>query len=278
MASVLMTGKGTAGSWLIRGQQLGEAIGAEIQPMAEPHDCRQADLVVVVKRTPGTIIQAIRATGRRWVWDIVDAWPQPVGNNWSRDQAIGWLRTELRRLQPDAVVFPTRRMQEDACFTGPSITVPHHAWGKYKPAPLRERVRIVGYEGAAHYLGRWERIVREECERRGWEFRVNGDMQDADIGIALRDADGYPARHWKSNCKQANLQALGIPCLLSRESGYVECASGAEFWIDTAEDIARAFDAVAPLEARQEIRRQQLRAAPRIETIAKEYRTWLDSL
>ena len=47
---ILITGTGTSGSWKIRGEQLGAAIGAEIMPRAALANCRRADVVVLVKR------------------------------------------------------------------------------------------------------------------------------------------------------------------------------------------------------------------------------------
>jgi hypothetical protein len=122
---VLITGKGgKSGSWAIRAEQLGRAIGATIKPLARVSDCRCADLIVVVKRTPVTVIDSIASSGRPWVFDIVDGWPQPVGNEWSNDQAVSWLRGEIRRLNPTAMVFGTAEMQADAAFDGPSLVLP----------------------------------------------------------------------------------------------------------------------------------------------------------
>jgi hypothetical protein len=105
-------------------------------------------------------------------------------------------------------------------------------------------VRVVGYEGGESYLGKWREIVQRECDKRGWQFQINGDMRDADIGVALRDGNGYAQRHWKPGTKLANLQALGIPALCSQECGYHEIASGSEVWIEEALDVGIAFAAV----------------------------------
>lgn len=276
---VLVTGKGgKAGSWKIRGEQLGEAIGAEVMPQAEMAEIRAADLVVVVKRTPTDVVQKIRVAGRPWVYDIVDAWPQPYGNEWGREAAVHWLKLHLEALAPTAVVFPTTRMREDSGWRGPALVLPHHAWPKYhaqQPAPI---VRRVGYEGDPRYLGRWERVLRGECDKRRWEFVVNGELDRCDIGIALRDAPGYPAGAWKSNCKLANLQALGLPSLCSPEASYQEFGSGTEWWIETASDVSRAFGALAHVGPRARTSERMQAAAPRLKDVAARYRAWLGTL
>lgn len=276
---ILITGKGgNSGSWKIRAEQLGAAIGAEIQPLAEVSDCRNADVVVCVKRTPAKVIDAIRASGRPWVWDIVDGWPQPT--TWGADEAIRWLSCELQRLRPTGVVFGTARMQRDAEFSGPSLVLPHHSWQRHvdRPARVRQAVESVGYEGAEAYLGRWRPLIEAQCKRRGWRFVVNGDLADCDIGIALRDTGGYPAAHWKPGTKLANLQAIGLPALCSPEEGYHEISSGAEFWVRKASDIEDAFDVLANVETRQAIHVAMRDSLLSIEFIASRYRQWLQRL
>jgi hypothetical protein len=267
---ILITGKGSSGSWKIRGEQLGQAIGAEVQPMAEPSDCRSAKVVVGVKRIPDPLLRAIKSSGRPFVWDAVDPWPQPC--DWREPESKAWLRDMIARLQPDAVIFGTPQMRADSGFNGPALVLPHHAWPKYTSNTVRP-VQVVGYEGDPRYLGRWHGVLEQECKSRGWVFRVNGDMQLADIGIALRDSGGYPAAWWKPGTKLANLQALGIPALCSEEAGYRDIASGTESWIRSPDDIARAFEALTPLSVRQQMQAQMV--PPRLHEIAERYRTFL---
>lgn len=276
---VLVTGKGgKAGSWAIRGEQLGEAIGAEVMPMAETAEIRAADLVVVVKRARPEIVQKIRAAGRPWVYDIVDAWPQPAGNAWSREMAITWLRGHLAELAPTAVVFPTARMREDSGWRGPALVLAHHAWPRYEARPVAPIVRRVGYEGDPRYLGRWQHVITAECAARRWEFVINGDMASCDLGIALRDVAGYPAPAWKSNCKLANLQALGLPTVCSPEAGYQEFGSGAEWFVESRADLSRAFGSLAHVGPRTRTSERMQAAAPRLPQIAGTYRAWLGTL
>jgi len=275
---ILITGTGTSGSWKIRAEQLGGAIGAAVVPLASLAHCRRADLVVVMKRVRPETLAAIRAAGLPVVWDVVDAWPQRPGTSMPEREARRWLRDALRALSPAAVVWPTGRMGADAGWKGPQLVLPHHAWPRYMPRPVADQVRVVGYEGAAHYLGKWRAVLEQECALRGWRLEVNGNLAQADIGLALRDGGGYPAAHWKSNCKLANLQALGIPALCSPEAGYRETDGGSVIWIEVPGDIARAFDRLADRTERERLGALAVAAAPRIDRVAGTYRGWLDGL
>lgn len=275
---ILVTGMGRSGSWKIRGEQLGGAIGACVQPCAEYADCLAAALIVVVKRAPPHTLEAIRRAKRPWVWDVVDAWPQRPGQPLGEKEAKRWLKGQLEALMPDAVVWPTARMAHDARWSGPQLILPHHVWPKYRSRPVADAVHVVGYEGAAHYLGKWRRILEQECGLRGWTFQLNQDMQQADIGVALRDAGGWPAMHWKSNCKLANLQGLGIPAICSRESGYRETDGGSVIWVETPGDLVEAFERLESRDERARLAVLAHRAAPRLEDIAARYRGWLRGL
>jgi len=275
---ILVTGTGRSGSWKIRGEQLGEAIGADVLPRVGYEDCSAAELIVIVKRAPPETLDLVRRSGRPWVWDVVDAWPQRPGHPLAEREARRWLKNSLLQLQPSAVVWPTQRMQADARWSGPQLVLPHHAWPRYTTQPLNDQIRVVGYEGAAHYLGRWRAVLEQECALRGWRFEANGDLQQADIGVALRDGGGYAAAHWKSNCKLANLQALGIPALCSPESGYQESACGSEVWIQSAGGIAAAFDQLDPVTERHRLRGATHGARVDLASIAAAYREWLDGL
>jgi hypothetical protein len=144
---ILVTGRGGAGSWAIRGEQLGRAMGANVKPMATLADCRAADVIVVVKRVPDELLHAVRQSGRPWVYDIVDAYPQPHCADWSPAQARQWLHDQLQRLQPTAVVWPNQRMRADAAY--PGWVLYHHHRPGIDTMVLRDRIYRVGYEGRA---------------------------------------------------------------------------------------------------------------------------------
>lgn len=274
---MIFTGNGKAGSWKIRGEQLGAAVGAEVVPNAEMSEIRGTDWVVVVKRTPEDLIRKIRQAGKKWVWDVVDAWPQPKGNGWEAWTAVSWLKDSLSMLQPNAVVFPSTRMLADSQWRGASLVLPHHAWPKYLPRVVSARINRVGYEGDPRYLGAWHDVVLTECQRRGWDF-VTGDLSECDVGICLRDVTGYPCSAWKANTKLANCQALGIPAICSPEESYVEFGSGAEYFATCADDVRRAFNELDDYEARLGISAAMQAATPRLSDVAGVYGRWLSAL
>lgn len=276
MPRILISGRNRSGSFRIRGEQLGQAMGFDSEVRSNRTDYTIYGLVVMVKRITDEQHRQLQKYARKWVWDIVDAWPQPLGNYWGVEESMNWLRQELKRLQPDAVVFPTIKMQQDAQWDGPSIALPHHAWPKYSPILPRKEIRHVAYEGG-DYLGHWETVLRKECKRRGWTFS-NDSLEGADIGIALRSVNGYAPVNWKSNVKLANIQALGIPALCSPEYGYKECGSGAELFVTEAHDITSHFDWLEDVDRRREIGRQMLGARIDIEDVAGRYKKWLLSL
>lgn len=277
---VLVTGSGSSGSWQIRGVQLGEAIGATVQPDADDRSIRAHDLVVLVKRPRAPLLQRIHAARVPLVWDVVDAWPQPIGNGWAREQCVGWLREQVRLIRPTAAVAATGAMAADLRpLIGDTIALPHHARPGLEQNPVRADVRVVGYEGSERHLGGWAEIVSGEAARRGWRFAVNPvRMADVDIVVALREIEGYAPRMWKSNVKHANAAGSGTPLVACRERGYLEQAAGAERWADNPRELAEAFDALAPQAVRAEASRVLRAAAPRLEDVAARYAVWLQGV
>lgn len=269
---ILISGKGgKSGSWIIRGSQLGGAIGAKVQPLATLQDCKNADVIIVVKRTPAQLMENITKSGKPWVFDIVDGWQQPC--NWQPTESIQWLQKRIKNLNPTAMVYGTARMMADAEV--PGLVLPHHAWTKYSPIEVREKVSVVGYEGSLAHLGHWFDVIQTACNRRGWQFQINGDMTKADIGIALRGNGGYPATFWKPGTKLANLHALGLPAICSPETGCYEIASGKERWVVEGDNIDNVFDLFEPYKTRLEINQKAPQFAPRLNKIAEQYKQWL---
>lgn len=275
---ILVTGRGTSGSWKIRGEQLGREIGATVDARAT--DVQGYDLAIVVKRYTTDLIARLRWAKVPIVWDIVDSWPQPHGNFWSEAEAKDWLRRQIDSLKPIGVVAATRAMG-GACEWSrrPVLSLPHHARPGDEINPVRERVESVGYQGAEHYLGTWRPQLERECKERGWRFVLNpAQLADVDIAVALREQSGYPARQWKSNCKLANAQGSGTPIILSPEAGYIETASGAEVFADTAQELTAALDALTSHEARQAASKTMQGAALKLDAIAATYSQWLRQL
>lgn len=269
---VLFTGGGTSGSWQIRGIQIGMAMSATLAPRATLEQCQAADVIVVVKRLPAALLENIRASGRPWVWDIVDAYPQPKCSAWGEVESKEWLAQQLEALKPDFVIWPNERMQRDG--TGGAVIYHHHRPGAARN-PIREHIRTVGYEGQPDFLGEWKPIIEAECRRRGARFVVNPfQLADLDVVIALRgnEWNGYPQRHWKSQVKLANAHATGTPFIGAPEDGYIETACGAEYWASSPEDLGRALDDLKDQSMRRHVSERFLKSAFSIRHAAERYR------
>lgn len=277
--NVLVTGRGASGSFIIRGAQLGQAIGATVLPKAVDFD--PFDAVVIVKRPPAGMADQVRRAGAVLVWDVVDAWPQPVGNAWGRAECMAWLTQQVQQIKPDGIVAATQAMADDCAEFGvPVLALPHHARPGLDRNPVREAVQVVGYEGGEGYISGWRAAIEAECKRRGWRFVVNpARLADVDIVLALRDATGYAPRRWKSNVKLANAQGSGTPFIGCREAGYTERAIGTcEKWADTPAELARALDALTPQGERRRASQWMLSVAPTLDQVAGKYREWLGDL
>ncbi len=276
---ILVTGTGRCGSWEIRGKQLGEAMGANVIPNASQRECTQADMIILVKRTSLDTLGHIKRSGKPWVWDVVDAWPQRPGQELSKTFAMKWVAELLEYYNPTGVVWPTLKMANDVDWAnGPSTVLPHHYNPRYRAEKMRDIPSVVAYEGCERYLGKWRSIIDQEAVRQGMQFIVNDVLERADVGVAVRDTLSYPDLNWKSNVKLANLHALGIPALCTRESGYVETQSGTEFWVRDANDIAHALETVRSVDTRKWIRQSSLRQKIPLKSIAATYARFLRAL
>ena len=277
---ILVVGGGKSGSWKIRGEQLGTAIGAHVRSYNVIQNLLGYDFVIAVKRIPNDFLNMIHKSGKPLIWDVVDAWPQPSMNTANEHESVEWIRSELNRIRPNGVVYSTSKMMSDARYDASSIVLPHHAWPKYlvcRPS-IRKDVKNVGYEGGPQYLGRWKYLIDKSCVKRGWSFVLNGDLSKCDIGLALRDCSGYPLKWWKSNCKLANLQALGLPSICSREHGMLSFSSGAEVFIDSPAELEDSFDFLTSYETRLNISNTMYSSAVYLKDVADKYKLWLSHL
>jgi hypothetical protein len=268
---MLITGRGTSGSWAIRGVQLGNAIGATVIPNAL--DVAGYPLVVVVKR-PGDVLDRLHAAGVPIVWDVVDSFPQPVGNDWSRAECIAWLHQQLKKIRPVGVVAATKAMAE-LDFGVPVLALPHHHRPNIAVNPIRQNVVTVGYEGGENYIAKWRPQIERLCAKRGWLFVVNpARMADVDITLALRDHSGFAPRYWKSNVKLSNAQGSGTPIICNKEAGYLETASGGEVFIDD-DQLPQAFDMLADQSVRKDLSVKLRAGAITLDFVADTYKAWL---
>ncbi len=258
MTKILFTGRGSSGSWQIRGEQLGNTAG-KATPKASLAELKSADAVVLVKRPYASFLENIRRAKTPWIWDLVDFYPQPEAGRWSREKAIEWVRTQINLAKPDGIIYPNWQMKVDIGI--PGEVVYHHFYPKIKPVPLREEIKRVGYIGAPQYLGIWAKYLMKECSRRGWDFLINCDITELDVVVALRDEHhrGYVQKAWKSNVKSENAHAAGIPLICQEDESYVEMEYGGEIFVKTAKDLSVALDSVSTLNARQVLRDQATR-------------------
>lgn len=257
---------------------MGEAIGATVRPNARDFDGH--DIIVGVKRIDTPTLQAIRESGLPWVWDCVDAYPQPVCGEWSRDQSIVWAREKISELKPDAIVWPNQRMAHDIQWDGPQLVLYHHGRSGVV-LPIRETIQNLGYEGSERYLGKYADWLPKACEKRLIRFHINPKhLGEMDIVIAVRDGqwNGYPQQMWKSNVKLANAQITGRPFIGHPEAGYLETASGAEVFVSGKDALMAAVDAMKDQQRRRDMSDTMLRKAPKLEDLARAYRSWLNEL
>jgi hypothetical protein len=277
---VIVSGTGKSGSWLIRGEQLGKAIGAAVIPQAG--NCHGFNVAILIKRPPEHTIETARTSGATIVWDVVDAWPQPVGNLWDRFACISWLESSLRRIRPHAVIAATEAMAKDVSEFGlPVLALPHHARPNARKADIRQTIKRVGYEGSLRHLGGlWENRLRSWCSANDAELVFNpDDLCDLDVVVALREHQCYGPSKWKSNVKLANAQAIGLPIVCNRESGYLETSpSGGVAWADSLEEFNAAMASLKPQEARQAASELLMRDTITLEATATKLKAWLETL
>jgi hypothetical protein len=278
---ILFTGRGTSGSWQVRGVQLGEACGAEVKPRATPNECKAADCIVVVKRVAPDLLLNIRASGRPWVLDLVDFYPQPLCTGWTERKAIKWVKAQIAELQPTGVIWPNQRMRED-CDTGlPGIVLYHHCRPDAAVNPVRDQVAAVGYEGSPNYIGEWLEPIKAHCALRGWQFAINPpSLADMDIVIACRgrDYNGYAQSHWKSNVKLANAHGTGTPFVGPKECGYTETQTGMEHWLESPRDLANCLDGLNEHYHRQRVSRAFLASRYTVDDAARDLRQFLGTM
>jgi hypothetical protein len=273
---VLFTGRGTSGSWQCRGVQLGGELG-NVQPKVTSFD--GADLVVMVKRPAPGQIEALQRSGKPWVWDVVDFYPQPLCTKWTRQESIEWVRSQIERAKPNGVIWPNQRMADDCGGTLPDCVVYHHHRPLPHPRRTSNAVRVVGYEGSPRYLGRWIKTVQKACHARGLTFTTKGTPWDFDICLAVRDSEfnGYAQRHWKSNVKLANCHGAGTPFIGAREDGYLETAVGGEVWCDDRGEFAECLNTLMAAD-RSQIARNFVAGAYPLKQAAQDLSRFLQTI
>src|SRR5262245_26042910 len=275
MTHVLIIGFGP-GSWTMRGEQLGAALGARVAAVPLARDLAWADVVVLVKRAGPLFAATVHRAGRPLVWDALDFWAQPGANASSETTARALLRAQLTAVRPTLTIGATRAMTDAIRAAGCAAAyLPHHCRIGLTPAPVGAHVHTVAYDGNALYLGRWARWLTQACSRRGWQFLINPpDLRVADLVVAFRDGpwDGWMCRHWKSGVKAINAIAAGRPLLRQPCAGSSELAApGSD--LEEPQHLDDVFDAWASHDAR--LSAVQPRRAVSVEAVAAQYRDLL---
>lgn len=279
---ILFTGNGKSGSWKIRGEQIGHACNGIVRPNATLTDLKEADIIVVVKRVTPQLLADIRKSGKPWIFDAVDFYPQPECTSWTRDNAINWVRNKIIEYRPTAIIWPNQCMEYDCSLHDiKSFVLPHHYRPNIKINPIRENIKTIGYEGSRDYIGSWLYPIQKECLDRGWHFVVNPlHLADLDIVLAVRDksVSGYCQRHWKSNVKLANAHGSGTPFLGNIEQSYLETGTNYEQFADCKIGLKRAFDSLDNFQVRKAIQRSFLKAAISVDTVADKLLAFANGL
>lgn len=244
--NVLIVGNGK-GSWIMRGQQLGAAIGARVTSSPTDADFKWADRVVLIKKHATTFAHRAHRYGKPIIWDALDFWSQPAHNSYREEAALVTLKAHIDVIRPSLVIGATEAMARAAQRFCPAAYLPHHSWAGLAPTPPRESVQVVAYEGNALYLGRWHGWLLEACQKRGWTFVVNPSrLSIADIVVAFRDEqwDGWLCREWKSGVKVVNAIAAGRPLISQGSAARRELpTTGAT--VESLTDLDHALDVCA---------------------------------
>lgn len=232
------------GAWQIRGRQLGDALGARWSAKPKPADWARAEVIVLVKRAAAVWFEQARTAGRRGarlVWDVLDYWPQPAGNQRPLDYLAHEIGVLARELRVGRLVGATQAM---ASAIGGDYLPHHHRLGLV-PGAVRERLEVVAYEGSERYLGPWRPALEAACAERGLRFVINpDDLRDADLVVAFRGGkwDGPVCRRWKSGVKLVNALVAGRP-VLTQPSAAVDEIKPVGQTLEALEDLGPAIDA-----------------------------------
>ena len=274
--NVLVVGSGK-GSWEMRGQQLGGAIGARVSSSPSAEDWKWASVAVLIKRAGFKYAALARQFNVPIVWDAVDFWSQPWDNGRPEEQARQILKASLDAIRPALTIGATEAMAEAAG----GVYLPHHSWRGLKPVKPQEHVKVVTYQGNPVYLGQWRPALVKACARRGWSFATAPDgtgdepLYRSDILVAFRDGlwDGWMCREWKSGVKLVNAIAAGRPMVTQPGAAWREIDPPG--WaVDSEENLEAALDHLTTLHARTLVYEACMDLAPRytLPAVAESFR------
>lgn len=275
------------GSWKIRAKQVATARPEwHSTGDLEPYDIVHHDVFCAVKRPFRSRLQLLAAMGKTVIYDVVDCWQQPADGLRYRDlPAIrAWFGEFVRDLPVHGVIFPNRTMREDLGDLVPNpTTIYHHYWPGMEPIEVRERARLVGYQGEPEYLGPWQAVIERICARHGLQFVINPtDFRSLDIGFAARGGvhASTLAHRYKSNVKLANFYGAALPCVVNdSELAYKETDDGEVRFFATERELEDRIVELLPYETRLQAHRSFLdtRRLYTLEAIAGTYADFLRS-
>lgn len=272
--NLLFIGHGK-GSWSIRGEQLGVALGARVTGTPTESDWQWAEVVVLVKRAGHAFAAMAHRRGLPVVWDALDFWRQPTDNARDERAAVELLTSHLADIRPTLTIGATDAMAR----ASRGVYVPHHSWPGLTPSVPRQHVDVVAYEGNPQYLGAWRQALMDTCRRRGWRFDINpSDLGSVDIVVSFRDGiwDGWICRQWKSGVKIVNAIAAGRPVITQASAPFDELGHAGTV-IESVDDLDDALDRWTPVSSRRDVFDQSLLRAREftVAAVADRYRAIL---
>lgn len=274
--NLLIVGAGK-GSWEMRGQQLGAALGARVTSQPNVHDWRWADVAILVKKYGPVYAKAAQTYGVPIVWDALDFWSQPRDNHVDAKRATALLQEQIALIRPALVIGATEVMAEDAG----GVYLPHHSRLGLMPTSARETCTVIGYDGNGAYLERWAPALQAICRKRRWSFVINPpDLAAVDIMVALRGGpwDGWMCREWKSGVKLVNAICAGRPVITQWSAALRELQPEGSI-VNGVAHLDAAIDRWVDYSERQRVVDVARRRAPEftVKAMAKRYRDILVS-
>jgi hypothetical protein len=266
------------GSWQMRGKQIGAALGATVTAKPKPDDWGRANIIILVKHAAHRWGHEARESGARLIWDVLDIWPQPAGNQTSLEQ----LRREIWDTR-DAVgistlIGATSKMAADIG----GIYIPHHSHAGLQPTPIRSRLKVVAYEGNERFLGSWRAALEQACQRLGVKFVINPrDLSAVDLFVAFRGEqwNGLVCRQWKSGVKYVNAIAAGRPTLTQGSAAFFELRAPGQV-VELQDELEDAIRAWMPADRRQNALDDCKRMAPLcyLEAVEQRYQALIEDV
>lgn len=272
--NILIVGRGK-GSWTMRGEQLGAALGARVTSAPTEPDWAWAERIILVKRDAVTWADRARATGVPVIWDALDFWRQPLDNALPEPAARAIFQRMIDRIRPTLTIGATEAQASAAA----GVALVHHCRLDLVPTPARRELRTIAYDGNAVYLSEWAGALSSLCARQGWRFVINPPrLGDVDLLVALRGGiwDGWMCRSWKSGVKLVNAICAGRPIITQRTAAWCELQP-AGTTVDRLDQLAGAVELWRDYQARQAVADEARRRAPRftVEALAATYRELL---